>query len=339
MKTLRIITVGFASLLGSLAVPLLITTATLQLTIFNRDTVKGWLTTSDIYHKLMPTIFASQKSLTDIPIANEKVEAALTTTYTPDYIKQQTESALDGIYDWVEGKKPAVEFSLPTNQKRDTFIEQLALQLEPELANLPLCTTTAQLDNFDGTCRPPTMTAKKLAMMIATQAADQAGSLLNQPMTPQTFTQQDPSIAKNAQELQSLPNIAQLVGSAVTILPWVIAGCLLLMAVSSINRLHTLRSFSKGQFFGTIFGVLLAGILWYLSAHIPPVTDDHTVLTLLQPFFILAVGSIAGWLLLFTSITLIVSGLGWAIFGALEHRQRLSASIIVKNTPPTTTPM
>jgi len=336
MKVLRSLLIGFLSFACALAVSTLIWLVALQATVLQRDLVKGWLRESDVYSKVIATTI---NQAPDIPantlITPDATQKALQNTFTPDYVQNQAEKIIDNAYDWMDGKLPQLQFSVPIDEKRTAFIEQLAATLEPQVAALPVCTNRA--DAQAGTCRPPTQTPAQYAQTVATQAVAQS-DVLARPITDQSLTTapQNQSGPSELELLQKLPAITQTINWLVIALPIIAVLSAGLIALFAEDRLLALKRLGRRICMGSIFTLIAALVLLYFSGGntLPNIvsTASNPLAELLAPFFQKAIGALAQWLIGLSAIAIAISGGAWLACGLLVRKRQHST------LPPTTPP-
>jgi len=139
-------------ILGSLFVLLLLATAFdigLVRTAGNRQATKRLVSESGVYSTVVPNILQQQKTIStrfgDIPATDPVVQQAAHQAITPQFVRQNSEAAIDNIYDWLEGKvgQPSFKFDLSTAQ--DDFAVNVAAAVQGRLAKLPSCTLAQNL--------------------------------------------------------------------------------------------------------------------------------------------------------------------------------------------------
>lgn len=232
----------------------------MQQTLLNRDTVKGWLATSGAYDNLVPSYI---KPSTSTGVAtNQDVQAAIDNTFTPNYVKQEAEAAIDATYDWIDGKKQTIDFSIPVQDKRQDFINNLITQIEPRLAKLPRCPTRTSPDTAVPTCIPQGMSAHDLAAQV-TQLAD-GNTFLNQPLTQDNIGQSGLQLPN----MNYLPKYASYIRTLATVLPLLILLCAAGYILLSTDKLRGWATMSRRLFFQTILIAVLGGVMWYIGSSI-----------------------------------------------------------------------
>lgn len=194
MNFWRAILASLLSLVCTLAVSGYVTLQTLNTTVLNRDEVKGWLDKSGVYNNLLNNVISGNQTVQgqlnsdSSVIGSDSLKSSLNQTFTPSYVKQAAEQAINGIYDWLNGTASTISFNVDTTTKKDDFISNLSSTLQPQLAALPQCTSLTEFNASNPTCLPPGTTAQQTADDLATDAANQT-SIFQQPVNNQTVAQ------------------------------------------------------------------------------------------------------------------------------------------------------
>lgn len=322
MNPLRNIAVKTLIFFCALSLSALIWIITLQTTILNGGVVKGWLRDSGVYNHLVANVSEvppEQEPIGSL-ISTTTVQQALVKTFPPAYVQQQTELTIDGIYNWLEGKTTQPEFSLPINDKRTTFIQELAMAIQPRLAELPLC--DAALLASESPCQPPNMSAEEYATAVATEITNRE-ELLAAPVTQETLaTEQAP---EDLQTLSSLPTTVQWLQWLAIALPIVVIVCIGLITLVAELRLQAFATLAKRIFIGAAITLAGAGVLWYLSANVntlPGLSGVQSgVVELLTPVLQKIISGIAGQLALLSGLVVAVSGAAWITLVIVQHRR------------------
>jgi hypothetical protein len=277
MNILRAILVSLAGFICVIAISGFVSLSALHSTIMDRAVVKDWFTTSKIYDGRLVSALVqttdtnseqgsslNPQSQAGIRTSPEAVRTALKATFTPDFVQPQIEGVINNAYDWVEGKTPEFKFSIPISQKRDTFIQQLAKAIEPQIAALPVCQPTRQIQQ--STCRPRNVTAEQFATQLATQNIDDSGAFA-QPITNESITkgtQKNPHQTSSA-PLAQLPAVRAGIDMLLIILPIVaiIGIATVTLATASGRRLVASSRLSRRIFFSMLLTFIPAiAVVW-----------------------------------------------------------------------------
>lgn len=129
-------------------------------------TVKKLIADSGIYNsavtnvlnqtKTIPTIFGS------IPTSDPAVQQAAHVALPPQFIQQNTELAIDEIYEWLGGQSSQPNFNIDLSGAKTLFANNIADTVQKRLNGLPKCTTAQSLaivrqgsfDAYSATCLP-----------------------------------------------------------------------------------------------------------------------------------------------------------------------------------------
>lgn len=350
MNILRTILVGLAGFVCTIAISGFIFLLAIHTTIMDRAVVKGWLATSKIYDgRLLSALIQGSategeynSTLTSQPqtgssISPETVKIALNATFTPDFVQAQTEGIVNNAYDWMEGDVPTFKFSIPIDQKRTAFIQQITKIIEPQIAALPVCKSARQMQQ--STCRPSNVTIQQIASQLATQSADESGAFAA-PITNESITkdgQKDPQ-QSNESPLAQLPAIRKGIDVLQIILPIAIAIsiAIVILATRGGRRLAAAARLSRHIFFSVLLILIpAAAVIWVardsdfgLSRLFAAQIGDVVV-----PLIKIIIVALAAQLVLFSGIAFAVSGVTWTGFSV--WRRRLQAIEAARMPNPT----
>ena len=146
----------------------------------NRDTVKNWPVRADVYDSvidLVPDVVSQEKedgdqslrkSLEDAGLDADQLLAAIKTAVPPAYLEQQVNTALDALYDTLEGKSDALTFTIPLSEKSDELSDAIADELIRQVSSYPACTpiqlttmASGEFNPLESECIPPGVNVKK----------------------------------------------------------------------------------------------------------------------------------------------------------------------------------
>lgn len=315
-------------------VTLWIVAAVTQATLLNRQVVKRWFATSGVYQNLV----ASAINLQPMQgfVNQNDIKGALQSTYTPDYIQKQTETAIDATYDWIDGKTPNINFSLPVQDKRNDFIANLQKGLLPRIQALPTCTSASQVSSATPTCLPPGSTAQDIAKQYS-QLSD-SSDFLNKPISPESMAQSGQAPSNN---LSYIPKLASATRMSVYILPILIIICGAGYALLTSDKLLGVIIIGRRIFFQGLILTIAGGGIWYLGTHIDitGTADGDTaqlalVKGLINPVLQHVVPDIGITLATFSSLITILGAGAW--IGGHLAKQRIIRNPKITPTPPPT---
>lgn len=340
MNILRAILVSLAGFVCTIAISGFIFLLALHSTILNRAVAKDWLTTSKVYDGRLLSALVQAANTGDeqggnpdsqpqsgINTSPETVKTALTATFTPDFVQAQVEGIVSNAYDWMEGKSPEFKFSIPINQKRDTFIQQLAKAIEPQIATLPVCQSIRQ--SQQSTCRPRNVTIEQFASQLATQSIDESGAFAA-PITSESIAkgnQKDPGQADKS-PLSQLPAIRAGIDTLLVILPIavIVSIAIVILATAGGRRLAASSRLSRRIFFSTLLTLIPAiAVIWIARNNDFGLSNMFTaqVGEVVIPLIKTIITGLSTKLALLSGIACIVSALTW--IGFTIWRRKLQA--------------
>jgi hypothetical protein len=304
---------GLVLLVILVSVALWVVAATLQMTLFNRETVKQWASESGAYENIIDTIEIRQVDATGI-VTSEMLRTAIGAVITPEYIQTQTEKVIDVAYNWLEGDTPKISYSIPINEQQKDFIRELGLLLQKEMRTLPECSGSI---SFSEPCIPRAYTLETYATSVARQTAEDS-DLFEKPITSETIE------VINA--LKQLPALAALSAIASWALPIVIvvlgAGY---VALSRTWR-QGLVNLGKRLVFSSATLVVIGGLAWFLGgsldlgARLFGGSDAAIVTTVVEPILQQAVASAGMWLTIASGSVVLLGVILWIVGYLLQRR-------------------
>jgi hypothetical protein len=268
MHILRRILIWLMGFLCAVSVTMLVYLGTLQMTVLDRDVVKGWLRDGGVYkNNLVPSLIQSGSSTTQKPdqpattgqfkIPPDIFKLALERTFTPSYVQSQTEGVIDKYYNWMEGKSTHFSFSIIVTDKRDKFITELASASEPYVAKFPACGPTLAADTM---CRPANIDPGEYSRQIMTDNISKS-DFFTRPLITNTSIE---SGKVNALSLPSeVPRFISLIKPmmiGLVVLTLLSAGILIWLS-PIMERLNTLKRLGKRIYFGQLFTLIISLLL------------------------------------------------------------------------------
>lgn len=313
-----------------------------QATLLNRQVVKGWLANSGMYDKALRSLF-NLESNQDVA-TKEDMQNAFDATFPPNYIKQQTETVLDATYDWIDGKKPNISFSISIKEKRDEFTANLIKQVQPRIAALPQCPSRTSPSTAKPTCIPQGTKPEDFTKQLLNISSDD--SFLAQPITPQSLTQSGQQVPN----VPSLPMYASYIRTLTLTLPAGILLCAAAYVLLNESKLRGLAIISRRTFFHALLIGVVGGLLWWFGSSLDlgvasqgaDLQQTLVVKNILNPVLRGVLPDIARAIILYSGIVAAVSGLGWLVsFVARRKMNRVtqfSPKPVVAPAPAPTTP-
>jgi hypothetical protein len=150
--------------------------------------VKQIISESGLYDSLVPNVLRQTKSI-ETPVgsfstSDPAIAKAANQAVTPQYIKQNAESAIDNIYQWLDGKVAQPTFKFDLSGPKNSLADSVAALTQQRLSGLPACTNaqslqilqSGQLDVNSINCLPKGVTPESAAAQVKASVAS-AGTL------------------------------------------------------------------------------------------------------------------------------------------------------------------
>lgn len=149
----------------------------------------------------------------------QAVQNAVSSAISPGYVKSQTNNALQGIYDWLQGKSNSLSFSIDLSSVKGRLADTMAQQAEQRAAALPAC-SLQQLQGMDPnnidpltvSCLPPGVTPAQVGAQARQQVVS-SDFYKTGKLTPSNLNQNGKSLQ---QQLQPVANNYKRVSQAMT---------------------------------------------------------------------------------------------------------------------------
>jgi hypothetical protein len=233
---------------------------------------------------------SKKEANSDIPLDDPQIQAAAKQAFPASRVQRYSESVIDGVYGWLEGKTAKPHFTIDTTVAKLDFAEGIGASVRSRLASLPPCTTmqlrqlgNADIDPFTVPCLPPGMNVD-----------GQTTQLVNDLATNQDFVSKGiitaDNLPKNAEgqdvfdQFQVAPTLFPLLRLASFPL-----GLLTLLAAAGVIYLHSTRrqgwrTLSQTLMFSGVFLAISSGVLHLLFNRFRPVGNafQSSILRLLD---------------------------------------------------------
>lgn len=304
----------------------------MQAALLNQQVVGGWLSSSGTYQHFVGAAFmlnTGQGAVTKTNLQN-----ALAATFPPSYVEQQANVVLNATYNWLNGKAPAITFSIPLQDKRNEYSANLQKELEKQFANLPTCPTRLSPDISTPTCIPQGVKVSDLAGQLSQISGD--SSFLNQPITPASLAQGGAQVP-NAPYLPTVVNYMHQATYALPIIMVLLAAGYVWL---STEKLRGLGVVGRRVFIQGILLMALGLLLWYFGLRFNVATAQNSndssqaiVKTILVPLLQLVLAEL-GRLLAFYSGFVALAGASTWLTSLLLRRRQMPAVV----PPPTPKP-
>ena len=297
--------------------------AAISTTLLDRSDIKQWLGASKLYDNdtLISVLFTEQPNTIIAGqnlISNEAIQHALERTFPASFLRQNFEHVVDKSYDWIEGREARFAFSVPVDTKRQTFIAELAKEIEPKIAALPICNLTIQTP-----CRPNVPVPDFVRQLVIESIT--ASDFLQAPLTESVFIQS--TSTENTAVLSRLPMIYSTVMTLLWALPLVflisLVGAWLLTPHGSKQTL--LIRLSRGIFSSTVVTIIIATTIILIEqfrgfSFETVFTGTGSLAPVLGTFLTKLIIGFSWALLLFAAIGCFISVISWIILLQIKKR-------------------
>ncbi len=142
-------------------------------TVGSPTAVKHLVAESGVYsgvtNNFLDQVKVISTSAGDIPLSDPSVRQAANQTLSPTFIQKNTETAIDSIYAWLDGKTSQPNFNINLSSAKASFAQNLANQAQQRASTLPKCTTTAEAAAFNAygaACLPPGVTPIQVGQIV-----------------------------------------------------------------------------------------------------------------------------------------------------------------------------
>jgi hypothetical protein len=127
--------------------------------------VKQLVAESGIYDSAVPNVLAQTKAIStgfgDIPTSDPAIQKAAQVALPARFIQQDTEIAIDNVYQWLDGKIAQPNFNIDLSSAKTLFANNIADSLQKRLAGLPPCSLVQSrqilqtgFDAYNAACLP-----------------------------------------------------------------------------------------------------------------------------------------------------------------------------------------
>jgi hypothetical protein len=181
-------------------------------TFGNSGSVKHIISDSGIYNSVLGNSLDQASPITgdgtQIPFSDTVLRKAAATTFTPQFIRQNTETIIDSTYRWLDSKTPLPDFYIDLSAQKTAFAADVAQSVQQQLAGLPACTranTPPSFDALNTTCLPAGVTPSAAAASLQSDILGGQGFLDNPVITADTIKANGDSQSIFADQLKNAP--------------------------------------------------------------------------------------------------------------------------------------
>lgn len=127
----------------------------------NPKTIKTAIVETNGYTRFTSAVVdEAQKAYKDqsgVPtFSDPKIKQIVNETFSEGVLKPSTESAIDGVYSWLDGKTQTPKFEVNLSEPKNQFADKLSAYAFARLAEQPTCfAVPTNLDPLTAGCKPP----------------------------------------------------------------------------------------------------------------------------------------------------------------------------------------
>ncbi|HKU19124.1 MAG TPA: hypothetical protein VJP80_07735 [Candidatus Saccharimonadales bacterium] len=128
--------------------------------------LEGALQTSGLYSTVVSDVLAKAQTdqtnqgtgTTTVPTSQPQIQAIIKQAFPPQFLQTQTNQVLDAVYAWLQGKQPALAFTIDLGSAKQQLANGVQQYAQTRLSRLPICTNnqipTGDVDPFSAACIP-----------------------------------------------------------------------------------------------------------------------------------------------------------------------------------------
>jgi hypothetical protein len=232
-------------------------------------TVKRLISGSGIYNSIVPNVLAQTKSIPtsigDIPTTSPDITRAANAALPAPFIQQNTEMAIDSVYQWLNGQIAQPSFTIDLSGVKTLFANNIADSLQQRLSRLPACSLSQALSlsqtgfqAYSAPCLPRGVSAAAIAERVKQDIVGQQVFLKNTTISAASIKEGDSSQPVFSGQLASAPSQFQRAKKTPAIL--------VILALLSGTGIVLLSSTKLLGLRRAGIGLLLAGIIVLLLA-------------------------------------------------------------------------
>ena len=172
-------------------------------TVLDRDTVKNWLNSSNIYSAVVDAALESvndgnAQQGVDIPTSSPEIKKIANNVFNEQFLETNGDKVIDGVFAWLDGKTSQPEFSVDLSSARTELATQIGSYASQKAAGLPACAPGQLVTNFDvfnATCLPAGFTAEKAGQEISAQLLNSTQFIQDTTIKGEDITVQQNGVA------------------------------------------------------------------------------------------------------------------------------------------------
>lgn len=286
MNFLRRLCLALCATIFSASIFLFATFVSIYYVFDSPKPIESALQQSGIYNSVVKNAVQQQSQKADnnastssVPLNDTGVSTAIQSAFPPSTVQENTEKAINSVYDWVHGKTKTPNFSIDLNEQRDMAIGNIGNLVRSKVAGLPVCTslsatpqTTEEL--LRATCRPANVSVDTLVAQVEKQAKEDLP--IDSTLSASSIKNKDgqPLFDK----LNNVPKYHHYYMLSLFVLPAVIILSALGVIFLSITRRGGVRRVSVTFITTGIYSLAIALVaLWAINHFAKDITGQSTV--------------------------------------------------------------
>jgi hypothetical protein len=248
--------------------------------------VKKILSDSGIYSSVVSSALdqakTSSNGSTEVSLIDPAIKKAAEESFSPQVVQHSSEQAIDGIFDWLNGKSAQPDFNIDLTSVKSGFAEKVGQAAQAKAATLPKCTSApTTTDPFGITCLPPGITPAQVGEQAKNDVLNGQGFLEHPNITANSIKNDTTGQSVfDSSKLKDAPKRYQLFKKTPYILLCLVVLTILAIVFLSTSRRKGLRHVAVAFAFVGLFMLAFAwGLNRVVSQNvIPQINLDNKVL-------------------------------------------------------------
>lgn len=182
--------------------------------VFNSSNLKDTFRAQKTYDKIVPAVLSTAsypvEAAGQLPLKEKWVEEATKRAFPKSDLEQKGSAAIDGTFDWLEGKTEKPEFTLDFTANKQNLSTEIGKETETRLSSLPRCGLNSlpeSIDAFKLNCLPPGYSARALGAQVASEISQDRTFLKDPVITADDFTFNPETTANKVNPLDQLSGL------------------------------------------------------------------------------------------------------------------------------------
>jgi protein-S-isoprenylcysteine O-methyltransferase Ste14 len=261
-------------------------------TVTHPATVKKLVSESGLYNSLVPNVLQQTKTIStpvgDISTADPAIQSAVTSAITPQTVQQNTEAAIDNIYQWLNGAISQPSFDINFASSKTSLADNISNIVQQRAAALPACSNAQSLaiiqsgsfDVVNASCLPRGVTAASAAGLVRTSLLGSNDLLDKASVSANSFKGSDNQSFFQSDKAKQVPRVYQRAKTTPLILSLLTVLCGAGIVLLSSTWQKGLRHIGINL---VVIGVVMLVFSWALNRAVstkiaPRITVDNAIL-------------------------------------------------------------